>query len=176
MFKRVVSLLLLPTVLLTQWASAAQCHGCRHLPGHDRTPHVHLTGFSFTEATPQASGKKAPAARGCCCHNQGDQDTDDQDGGKKNQGNDQSGKPGPQEDSTGHQHGGGVVYLPTSLIHGWLTGRSLTGPDDVVKAPALALLDGLLIHVQPLVCAHHPPAFLGVSDSPAYLRTLPLLI
>ena len=164
MFKRAVSLLLLPTLLLTQWASAGHCYGCRHAAGHDRTPHVHLTSFPFTGATPQADGQNDPGDQGCC-HRHGDQDSADQDG-----------ELAPQEVSTDQRHGGGVFYLPMSLIHGWLSGRASSSVDDLGPTVVLALCDGLMLHLQSLVSTHHPPAFLSVSDCPALLRTLPLLI
>src|SRR5262249_38068133 len=100
-----------------------------------------------------------------CCHRHGDQDSADQ-----------GDEPAPQEVSTDQHHRGGVVYLPTSLIHGWLSGRASGSADDLGPTVALALCDGLMLHVQSLVSTHHPPAFLPVSDCPALLRTLRLLI
>lgn len=42
MYRRVVSLLLLPCVLLTQSAALGHCHGGNHPAGHDPRPHIHL--------------------------------------------------------------------------------------------------------------------------------------
>jgi hypothetical protein len=42
MFRRVVTLLLIPTVLLTQSAGAVHSHGDRQPTDHDARPHIHL--------------------------------------------------------------------------------------------------------------------------------------
>ncbi len=169
MFKRVVALLLLPTVLLTQWASVGRCHGCRQVADHDRNPHVHLTGWLFTASTPQI--REQHQGKPGCCHHHGEEQGDDQDSSDE-----QGSTPVQhQHDTTGYQ-GGGIVYLPSSLIHGWLTGRSPTCSDNVAHTPFLALCENLLIQVQPLLCTHSPPSFFAVADSQASVRTLPLLI
>jgi hypothetical protein len=170
MFKRVVALLLLPTVLLTQWASTGQCHGCGQVPGHDRGPHVHLTGPRERGPARLARGQQEQRPHRCC-HHRGDERGGDQDGGNLEGG----ASVRHDDDSTDH-HGGGVVYLPTSLVHGWLNGRSSTGVGNGVDAPALLLGDGVLTHVHPLGCTRHPPAFKALPNCPAYLSILHLLI
>jgi hypothetical protein len=42
MLRRVVSLVLVPTVLATQWASVGHCHDGASPAGHDARPHLHL--------------------------------------------------------------------------------------------------------------------------------------
>jgi hypothetical protein len=175
MYRRVVSLLLLPTVLLTQWASAAHCHGCSQVPGHACNPHIHLTGFPFSGSVPQVEGQESKNHHRCS-HHHDDQQSDDQDGSDQNGGNHENGAPVPHdEDSTDHT-GGSVVYLPTAIMHGWLTGRCLTCIDDVIWTPGFALCDALFILVPPLACSHDPPPLSASSDCPIFLRILTLLI
>src|SRR3954447_14918509 len=44
--KRVVCLLLMPSVLLTQWAGRGHCHGGNEPAGHDLRPHLHTNPTS----------------------------------------------------------------------------------------------------------------------------------
>jgi hypothetical protein len=42
MFRRVVPILLVPVVLLSQWAGLVHCHGADQPPGHGSVPHIHI--------------------------------------------------------------------------------------------------------------------------------------
>jgi hypothetical protein len=169
MFRRVVALLLLPTVLLTQWASVRQCHGCSHEAGHDLTPHIHLTAWPFAGSVPNSHQQCQEQRHHGCCHRHGGDS--DQDSGDKSD----STLVRDNDDSPDHEREG-VVYLPTGLLHGWLTGRTLSSSDDVGNILSLALPDNLMIQVKPLPSTHAPLPFLTVPDRPACLRTLPLII
>src|SRR4051812_38972455 len=120
MLKRIVALLLLPAVLLTQWASIGQCHGCRHGTG-DSNPHIHLTGFSFTD--PKTSEQDAQGRHG-------DEQSEDQDS--------------DEEGSTDRPEGL-IVYLPSALNHGWLPGSSSPNWQEGDSTPALVLPDSILV-------------------------------
>jgi hypothetical protein len=164
MLKRVVALLLLPTVLLAQCACAVRCHGCRHVADHDRSPHLHLVGWPFMEST-QARGHLHRGHHRCCHHH----------GSKKvSDGNNRCPLVQHEDDSADHQ--GGIIHLPTSLTNAWLTGRTPSSSDDVGNTLPLPLSDNLLTRVLPLVCTHTPPLILATPDTPASLRVLPLLI
>jgi hypothetical protein len=169
MFRRVVALLLLPTVLLTQWASVRQCHGCSQEAGHDLTPHIHLTTWPFAGSAPKNHRHwQEQRHYGYCHHHGGDRD---QDNGDKND----STLVRHNDDSPDHE-GEGVVYLPTGLLHGWLTGRTLNSSDDLGNILSLSLLDNLMIQIKPFHSAHAPLSFMALPDRPACLRTLPLII
>lgn len=158
MFRRVVCLVLLPTVLLTQWASAGRCHGgCQ--TGHDRTPHVHLRGQPFTETKLHT----AHSHHACNGHSH-DDDPEDVQEFTIRQG---STEPGGED----------VLYLPTALISGWLTGRSSTGAaDDVVCTPPLYVSSFVLVCAPSPAALVPPDPLLPVWGYPTYLRVLTLLI
>lgn len=170
MFNRVVALILLPFVLLVQWTSAGRCPGCRGAAGNDRSPHIHLIGWPFTGNAFQARAHQDQGHHGCPHHHDGEQDgdqeSDEQDGSIPVQ---------HWDDSTIHQEGA-VVYLPTSLIHGWLTGRTMSCSHDVGNPLFLTISENQSIHVRPLFWAPSPADVMAVADSPASFRTLPLLI
>jgi hypothetical protein len=161
MFKRVVSLLMLPILLLTQCASAAHCH-CRHVSG-DGTPHIHLANLPFTGSTRQVDIHNEHQG---CTHNHGDDDDGDE--------NERS-PAAPDEDSQDHD-ANGVLYVPASLASGWITGRIFSTQQDAADLPFLAFCDSLLIQAPSLVKSHHSPPFLAVSDCPTFLRKQTLLI
>src|SRR5579871_6032007 len=125
MFRRGIALLLLPTVLLTQWASARQCHGCQQGAGHNHDPHIHLTGWPFTGFGSQVQDRREKRHNGCCHHHCSKRH------GNQGSGDEDEGTPARYHDDSTDNQGGGVVYLPTAFIHGWITGRTLTSSDDV---------------------------------------------
>lgn len=156
MFKRSVSLMLLSTVLLMQWASAAQCR-CHHT-AHTDKPHIHLTGFSF--AAPVSQEPRS----GCCCHRHGSDAGDDGEDGANV----------PLHD--GDDHDAGVVYLPTDLLHGWLTVRYSLTPDDVIVLPLLMPVAAVSVEAMQAVGTHHPPPDDVGQSCPTFLWNLTLLI
>lgn len=160
MFNRVISRVLLTTVLLVQWATAAQCH-CRHIPGHQTNSHVHLADFPFTGQTVVHESRGHGWA-----HNDGDDDeTDEQD------------SPAVPHDESQHHDADGILIFPTPLAYGWFTGRSSSVHEDAVCSPVMATCENHLMEEAPsLVRANLPAPFLTVPDRPTFLRQKTLLI
>ena len=159
MYRRVVCLLLLPTVLLTQWASVGKCHGNCDSGGDAPIPHIHLCGLPFTTSSQPAADRPHT----CTCHSHHDEHDDGEEFALTQESSD-------RDESD-------VLYLPTSLIYGWFSGRSSTGGiDDLTCVPSLHLTSFVLLPVGLPACRFHPLLFPSVSACPTYLRILTLLI
>ena len=154
MYQRLVCSLLLFTVLLTQWASAAHCRGCGKTGENHRSPHIHLTGF-FSP---------------CAIH-------DDEDDGHQDDGHQEGGVPTRHQENPSDSHDDDcVVYLSMSSYDGWFMGRVASETEHVINSQQPDLGGALLSHVQSSVHSLSPLACLRFSSCPTYLRTLTLLI
>lgn len=150
MLRRCASLLLAPTVLLSQWGSLGHSHGSIEPAGHGSALHFHFSFFSW--------------------HDQDDDDDHDDTccGDQEAMCNERL--------SPIHDHDADAVYLPGLAILGsqdsdtqcpsnaWWTGGAwnvalVSDPDPTRQVPKLS---------------HHPP--LIFEACPIYLRTLSLLI
>jgi hypothetical protein len=60
MYRRFLTFLLLPTLLLTQWVNGSRCLGRCEAAGHDNRPHIHLT----------STLTGSPDAKKCGCQRQ----------------------------------------------------------------------------------------------------------
>jgi hypothetical protein len=151
MYRRLVSLILLPSFLLTQWVGIGRCHDCRAGNGHDDLPHVHL------------SGRTSPAADSHDCDGSGDE-SDDTDRFCPH-----------DEEADSHEHD--ALYLPLPLLLGWHNGRPVHAGIDQAPCPAvLAPVAATLSMMRQAVCLCHPPPLPSGPDCPTYLRTQTLLI
>jgi hypothetical protein len=158
MYRRVVSLLLLPAVLLTQWSGVGHSHGSFQPAGHDHTPHVH----SCLLSSHHHDGYEGR-------HHDQDADPGDPEQAEC------LGQSAPVED-----HDDDAVYIPASALLR-LRGqssqdRSSEWSDPVatgamVSTPlAVPRLFPPLSHPPPRSCRPHCP------DCPVYLQTCALLI
>jgi hypothetical protein len=158
MFRRVVLLLLLPTVLLTQWVGVGHSHDGFQPAGHGQIPHVHLCIFSSSHHH----------------HDEAKHHHHDYDANPGSPDRVESlGQPALLED-----HDDDAVYLPTSVV------LSFQGQSSQKRSAALpdseavgAMVNGPLgaSHLF-LPLAHPPPLFCHRPHCPVYLQTCTLLI
>lgn len=155
MYRRLVSIVLLPAVLLTQWVRAGHIHGCHESAGREGIPHVHLSGLWTTAATPE----EAQADRCPCCH-------------------DDTAGPTPFRCHAGPAgaHDDDAIYLPLSLTLEWHSGPAWNGGADPTDSVLVPLPPAASCLAMPTACLCHPPPLLPFPDCPTYLRTRTLLI
>jgi hypothetical protein len=116
MYRRVVSLLLLPAVLLTQGVGAGHSHDGFQPAGHDQTPHLHLCVFSSHHHHDEAKHRH--------------HDHDAALGGPNRA--ESLGQPVPLED-----HDDDAVYFPTSVVLGFQGQNNQQRSLDLADSPAM---------------------------------------
>jgi hypothetical protein len=156
MYRRVVSLLLLPAVLLTHGVGAGHSHDGFQPAGHDQTPHLHLCVFS-----PHHHHEGSESH-----HHGHDADRDDPDRAES------LGQPAPLED-----HDDDAVYFPTSVVLGFQGQNNQQRSLDLADSPAMGAMVNTLLDMPPLSLplAHPPPLFCR-PPCPLYLQICALLI
>lgn len=162
MYSRVVCLLLLPTVLLTQWASFFRCHGECWAAGHDSRPHVHLNALI-----------PGQPAKGCGCRHRQSHSIPQGQAGFSGQ---------PVGENTvaslppSSSHDEVVLYVSLDLCLGF---RSHVGSDFRVGADLLFISHDTPIGVydrgHAVSCRTHLPP-IPFPSCPIYLSTLSLLV
>ena len=156
MYRRVVSLFIVPCLLLTQSAALGHSHGGNEPAGHDLRPHTHL-GSSCSDPAPYGHSH-APGAD--------HRDGDSADGTA----------PGVVPGSTsqpGADHDADALYAADPLLCGW--GQS--GDDaswDNPGTPQALTVDHHDHGCRSLAVPHPSPH--PAPDRPLYLRHLTLLI
>jgi hypothetical protein len=154
MYRRVVSLLLFPCLLLNQAAGLGHCHPSGQPMGHDLCPHFH------THLSLESFGCFGGHGHDPACH---DDDDDD----------DAEAQPGPLSD-----HDADAVFVVA--VAPLLAERGATGVEPAHPAVWYAIESGSFAcscdgrAAQLPYSFHGPPA--GVSDCPLYLRQLVLQI
>jgi hypothetical protein len=162
--KRVVCLLLVPAVLLTQRAGLGHFHGGRQPAGHDFRPHIH------TNLTSSCHGHDGHHHHGHH-HGSGGHHHHDADEGAEP---DAALAPLPEPLS---DHDSDAVYI--SAVYG--VGRPRSG-DDITRvapgvAPELAMIAGCLgVLPERSMCRSRPPPLCGSTAHPLYIRHLALLL
>lgn len=167
MYRRFLTLLLLPALLLTQWVNSSRCMGGCQSSGQDSRPHVHLT--AVLPGTPQA--------KGCGCQRQRDADVSGD--SRLSAALVASDSSAATEQVPGHGAGDNILYLSFDTVYG---GRAGAGSivdlsDDHVLQPAELLgLERWADHLSnhsflPLVVTPQPDV-----KCPVYLRVCALLI
>lgn len=168
MYRRFLTLLLLPALLLTQWVNGSRCVGGCQAAGQDSRPHVHLN--AVLPVTPQM--------KGCGCQRQREANvTIDS---RLTQASVDSDATATTEQAPCRGSDDGILYLSFDSAVGGITsiaGSGVDGSDDQVHQPAglcarLRWTDHLSNHFfSPLVATPLPDA-----KCPVYLRVCALLI
>lgn len=160
MFQRLVSLLLIPSLLLSLWASQRHSHGVNEPPDHDSHSHIHLGSLSFF-------GKHHHA-----------EDTHEADSDKRHHDDDDQDEDTSESDTPINSHDDDAVYFPPSFNLGWRP-QSFDGGSGSFKmfTPPLLEMAGTAVILPRLLptLTHAPPHSL-CHGCPINLRTLPLLI
>lgn len=158
MCSRVVTLLLLPAFLLSQWAVACRCPGGCRAAGHDARPHVHVH-----DLIPGQTPKKCR-----CCQHADPEPALDLDAG---------GTPDAEASDAPDQGDDGVVYLSASVV---FAPRFVTGVEtaDVLHDLVDSAGRVCLLHHGPdqLALPTHTPPARRPAPRPIYILTLSLLI
>ncbi len=153
MYRRVVSIFLLPCVLLAQSAALGHAHSGSQPAGHDLRPHFHTNRISYS------------CGGGSHHHHDDGDDLPEPDT-----------QPTPQPEPLS-DHDEDAVYVAVDTV---VSGRVQAGDDDtrcqVWLLPALNLLAAPYGLGEPPNSWTHPPPLLPASDCPLYLRQLTLLI
>jgi hypothetical protein len=158
--RRVVSLLLVPMVLLTQWAGTSHCHGSHQPPDHDRVPHFHFGGFPLRQ-----SNHHHHDGHGHHHHHDGE----DRDDGDRDEPSDE---PAPRPD-----HDDDAIYVPVEPGTAAVPLKHVR--DTSASAHAAVSLTTLAPASTPtasLFPRAHPPPGLSSGSCPVYLQKLTLLI
>jgi hypothetical protein len=164
MFRRVVSLLLLPCVLLTPLAAVlGHAHAGQGLPGHDLRPHVH------TRTASHDHGHRHQHGHG---HTHGT--------GGQHDHHDDADAPGPRTPTApspeplSHHDSDAFYVAGVDVVAG---GRPVVGPDldtsSLWMAPAPGGNAWACRGSSPPTCRWHPPS---ESSCPLYVRHRTLLI
>lgn len=164
MLRRVVSLLLLPCVLLTQSAVVlGHAHAGQRLPGHDLRPHVHTQAASHDHGHRHLHGHGHSHGTGAHHYH------DDEDAPQPRM------PVAPSPEPLSHHDSDALYFVGVDVVAG---GRSVVGPDLDTSSLWVALAPGGFARScrdsspQPPYCWHPPPK----SSCPLYVRLLALLI
>lgn len=160
MLRGIVSVLLMPMVMLSQWASIAHCHQGHHPHGHGSMPHLHIGGDSAHD-----TGHHHHDGHGHHHHHH-DQQRGDQE------------QPGDAPTVLPH-HDDDAVYFPLgSVTAGVRLRQSHELHLSLLAVPVTAPRYTTLGLESPDIASArtHPPPDLPAGSCPLYLQTLSLLI
>jgi hypothetical protein len=161
MYRRVVSLLLLPSFLLIQWASIGHVHGGNQSDVHDFVPHFHLNGIWHDSHGDQHH------------NNHGDQHHHQDDGDDEPD----IDQPEPPETEPLSDHDADAVYLSVDLLLGarCQTSTALGGVTWTASTPDV-WFDGWTDTQDYFACWLPAPPRLCWDSCPLYLQHVALLI
>lgn len=167
--KRVVCLLLIPTVLLAQWAGFGHCHTTGQADDHACKPHFHLPIFRLTTSASE------PVSQ----HHHHDGHHHGSGHHHHHHGDDEQPNPKPTcpDERPTDPHDENAVYLPAGSGFGLPNDRiGNNDNDDGAWTKLFALPPSLQAISEPRSCRAHPPPVVILSACPTYLRICTLLI